>query len=167
MHKFSKLNLSSARKFLSSVSTSSIRILNLYTKPQKNFSINRFKFNKKSFSTNENNNKPEKKLNLYQSAKMKIKQYGTRGVIFYCVMYFANGLMFYFLFKYQIIKSEKFLTKFNELGLDKYINTERIINMVGKNNLDIFCAIISNELFEIVRVPLVIMLIPKIFRKMK
>ena len=98
---------------------------------------------------------------------MKIKEYGTKGLLFYCFMYIANGFMFYFLFKYKLIDSDKFLNKLNEYGIDKYVHIDEIRNYVGKNNLDIMCAVVLNEIFDIIRLPLVLMLIPKIFRKIK
>jgi hypothetical protein len=127
----------------------------------------RFQLRKFSTSSNQNNKPTEEKLSFFKKAKMKIKEYGTKGLLFYCFMYIANGFMFYFLFKYKLIDSDKFLNKLNEYGIDKYVHIDEIRNYVGKNNLDIMCAVVLNEIFDIIRVPLVLMLIPKIFRKIK
>ena len=169
MMKLKTLLNSNVYKFTKNISSKSLaNDSSLIKEKFQHCTVSRFQFRKFSSSSSDQNNKPSgEKISFFKKAKMKIKEYGTRGLLFYCFMYIANGFMFYFLFKYKLIDSDKFINKLNEHGIDKYVHLDDIKNYVGKNNMDIICAVVLNEIFEIIRVPLVLMLIPKIFRKIK
>jgi hypothetical protein len=75
---------------------------------------------------NTKNQPNQKKLSKWKSLKQKIKTYGLFGLYFYIFSYIATFGFFYVLTKLKIINSDKFFTKAEEWGLEKYIDINGI-----------------------------------------
>lgn len=127
----------------------------------KNMNLQIRNFSKINKATNNKN------LSVYKKMKEKIKVYGLFGIYFYICSYIAGFGMFYGLTKVGIIQSESFFKKAEEWGLDKYIDIKHIQDYIGPSYSDVIVALALNEAFEIIRLPLVVAILPKIVKKFK
>ncbi len=124
----------------------------------------------KNFSTKNNlakNNTNNKKISKWKSLKQKIKTYGLFGLYFYIFSYIATFGFFYLLTKLKIINSDKFFFKAQEWGLEKYVDIKGIRDYIGPKYADLVVAVIINEVCEVIRLPLVVALLPKLVKKFK
>jgi hypothetical protein len=95
----------------------------------------------------------------------KIKQYGKVGIIFYSAYSICGLLAFYFLLEYKYIKTDKVIEKFNEWGLNKYIDVQKKIEGANPKHVNLITAYLINQVFEIVRLPTTIIILKYIFSK--
>jgi hypothetical protein len=107
--------------------------------------------------------KIKKLFQFFKTAKAKIWEYGLTAVYIYVALYIFTGIMFYFLFKLGIFDQEAILNLIKKFGFEERLNYVR--NMLGENYTTLVIAIIVNELFEFVRLPLLIVLLPRILKK--
>ncbi len=126
---------------------------------QKFFMLNRKMFN--SEESNKNQNKAAKGL------MGKLKKFGKFGIIFYSAYVAAGFLGFFFLLQYNFLKVDKVIDKFEEKGLNKYIDIRKKLKDVDPKYVNIIAAYLLNQVFEIVRFPTTIMILTYIFRKKK
>ncbi len=143
------------------------RIVNTFLKTPNSF-IKNILIRKFSTSNNGKNKIAEtKKLSKWKSLKQKIKTYGLFGIYCYIFSYIATFGIFYFLTKTKIINSEKFLTKAHDIGLEEYVDIKGIKEYLGPLYTDLVVALVINEVFEIIRLPLVVAMLPRIVKRFK
>jgi hypothetical protein len=140
--------------------------------------INKFQFcQKENNSKNEPNSKGEKlgvekninkkKKGFFRRMKQNIKKYGIFGLYTYIICYFLTMVLFYFLVKIKIINSEKMLDKLENGKLAEYIHVKKWKEIIGDQYRDLILALVLNEIFEVVRLPVLSMMIPSLYLKYK
>ena len=102
-------------------------------------------------------------FNYFKKIKSNLKEYGIFGLYFYCFSYIATGIVFYYSIKYKLINSQEIISKLPINANHK----DKVIEYVGKDNTDLGIAILFNEMFELIRLPAVILILPYILRKFK
>jgi hypothetical protein len=126
---------------------------------QKNYYGNK----KYSFSSQENQNKENESKGLMG----KIKKFGKFGIIFYTAYVAAGFLGFFILLQYKFLKVDKVIDKFEEKGLNKYIDIRKKLKDVDPKYVNILAAYILNQVFEIIRFPTTLLILTYIFKKKK
>jgi hypothetical protein len=121
----------------------------------------------KNFTKINKINKSNKKPTVYRLMKEKIKTYGLFGIYCYIFSYIATFGIFYALTKLRIIKSESFFKKAEEWGLNKYVDIKHIQDYIGPNYSDLIVALAINEVFELIRLPIIVAILPRIVKKYK
>jgi hypothetical protein len=121
------------------------------------------KIKKFSFSSQEN----PKKENESKGLMGKIRKFGKFGIIFYTAYVAAGFLGFFLLLQYKFLKVEKVIDKFEEKGLNEYIDIRKKLKDVDPKYVNLLAAYILNQVFEIVRFPTTILILTYIFRKKK
>jgi len=126
---------------------------------QKNYFVNK----KYSFSSQGN----QKKENESKGLMGKIKKFGKFGIIFYTAYVAVGFLGFFLLLQYKFLKVEKVIDKFEEKGLNKYIDIRKKLKDVDPKYVNLLAAYLMNQVFEIIRFPTTILILTYIFKKKK
>jgi hypothetical protein len=89
----------------------------------------------------------------------KLKKFGVKGLIIYCITYSVNFLFFYFLIKNKYIDVQKFDNLIKDTRLEEWNN--KVKQKVGEGSIILATSFFLNELFEVVRLPFIILLLSK------
>jgi hypothetical protein len=97
--------------------------------------------------------------------KAKLKQYGKAGVIGYIMAYIPGFFAFYTALHYDYIKVQSIKDVCRDTPVDKLFGVTHKLDQTDPKNIKIITAFLMNEMFDIVRVPLLLLLLKKIVKK--
>jgi len=140
--------------FKETLKTSSESLQNGQTTPQ-------------SDQQNVNETHTQKRKGFLKRSKEKINEYGRTGLIFYILCYIGGGYLFLILVRNKYIDKEQFLILCDKYKVERYIDVRQKIKKAGDGNTDLVLAIAMNEMFELIRIPAVILILGIVFRRRK
>lgn len=122
---------------------------------------NSYLINKKSFCEN-----IKKKEGIVARVKNSFKKYGKLGLAVYTTAYLFGLEVFYELLERKVINSEGVVEKFEQYGLDKYVDIRKRVNDNPKT-ANFAIAYILNYAFDLIRIPTVLLFLKYYFRRFK
>ena len=111
-----------------------------------------------------NNAAPTPKKESYlQKFNATMKKYGKTGFILYWLFYFTTFACIYVLIRFKYINKASIIEKIKGTRFENLYN--KVVTKIGENNTDIAIAYLINGPLEIIRVPLLLLLLRIMFKK--
>ncbi len=132
-----------------------------------NLSIRKFTTKKTTSKSKVVSSNVTKKKSFIKGLKDKVKVYGLFGIYCYIFTYIATFGIFYAMTKLKLINSQKFFIKADEWGLNEYIDVKGWQDKLGPTYSDLVVAILINEMVEVIRLPLLVAMLPRIVKRFK
>jgi hypothetical protein len=97
--------------------------------------------------------------------KAQLKKYGKVGLISYTIGYLAGFLGFYTAVQYNIIKVDYIKNLTKDTFVDRYMSVNEKLEKADPKHVKVVTAFLMNEMFDIVRIPLLLVFLKVITKK--